>query len=132
MKVTVKNVSNGPVLVGDTYLMPGETREEHAHVVKAATMRHPHRLAVVGGESSDDNNQLSPDGDILNPAGDDLTKIKGVGERTAELLREAGYTTIQAVAEADVEDLAAINGGHEHKASKWIAAAQELLDSAVS
>jgi large subunit ribosomal protein L32e len=41
---------------------------------------------------------------------EELTDVAGVGEATAETLREAGYETVEALAAADQDDLSAIDG----------------------
>jgi transcription termination/antitermination protein NusA len=55
-----------------------------------------------------------------------LLKIPGVGEITASLLHEAGYTSGREVAETNVEELTQATGLTEKKAAALIAAAQEM------
>ncbi len=56
-----------------------------------------------------------------------LLRIPGVGEMTASVLHEAGYTSAKEVAESSVEDLMAATGLHEKKAASLIEAARELM-----
>ncbi len=56
-----------------------------------------------------------------------LLRIPGVGEITANLLHEAGYTSARDVAETTVEDLIQTTGLTEKKASTIIVAAQEMI-----
>ncbi|MEJ5329489.1 MAG: transcription termination factor NusA [Desulfobaccales bacterium] len=56
-----------------------------------------------------------------------LLRIPGVGEITASVLHEAGYTSAKEVAESTVEDLMNATGLHEKKAASLIEAARELM-----
>jgi N utilization substance protein A len=56
-----------------------------------------------------------------------LLRIPGVGEITANLLHEAGYTSAREVAESNPEDLMNNAGLTEKKAAGLIAAAQEMM-----
>ncbi|MCL6621359.1 MAG: transcription termination factor NusA [Syntrophobacterales bacterium] len=56
-----------------------------------------------------------------------LLRIPGVGEITASVLHDAGYTSAKEVAESTVEDLMAATGLHEKKAASLIEAARELM-----
>ena len=55
-----------------------------------------------------------------------LLSIPGVGEITASLLHEAGYTSAREVAETSLEELIQSTGLTEKKAATLIAAAQEM------
>jgi N utilization substance protein A len=56
-----------------------------------------------------------------------LLRIPGVGEITANLLHEAGYTSAREVAESNLEELIQTTGLSEKKATGLIAAAQEMM-----
>jgi N utilization substance protein A len=56
-----------------------------------------------------------------------LLRIPGVGEITANLLHEAGYTSAREVAESNLEELIQTTGLSEKKAAGLIAAAQEIM-----
>ncbi len=56
-----------------------------------------------------------------------LLRIPGVGEITANLLHEAGYTSAREVAESNLEELIQTTGLSEKKAAGLIAAAQEMM-----
>jgi N utilization substance protein A len=58
-----------------------------------------------------------------------LLRIPGVGEITASLLHEAGYTSAQEVAETNLEELIQSTNLTEKKAAALIAAAQEMAKS---
>jgi N utilization substance protein A len=55
-----------------------------------------------------------------------LLRIPGVGEITANLLHEAGFTSAREVAESNLEELIQSTGLAEKKAATLIAAAQEM------
>jgi len=56
-----------------------------------------------------------------------LLCIPGVGEITANLLNEAGFTSAREVAESSLEELVQSTGLSERKAAALIAAAQEMI-----
>ncbi len=56
-----------------------------------------------------------------------LLKISGVGEVTADLLYKGGFTSIEEVAGATVEELTQIPGVSDKKAEKFIQAATEYM-----
>ncbi|MGQ4874199.1 MAG: helix-hairpin-helix domain-containing protein [Promethearchaeia archaeon] len=60
---------------------------------------------------------------------DDLTRVKGIGVKAAELLKAAGITTIEALAKSNIENLVKIKGIGPASAKKWINNAIELLKS---
>ncbi|MHA1757108.1 MAG: helix-hairpin-helix domain-containing protein, partial [Promethearchaeota archaeon] len=51
---------------------------------------------------------------------DDLTRVKGIGVKAAELLKAAGITTIEALAKSNIENLVKIKGIGPASAKKWI------------
>jgi len=62
----------------------------------------------------------------------DLTEIKGIGKTAAASLSEAGFTTIEKVANATQEALGKVNGFGEARAARVIAAARELAPGVTS
>jgi len=58
-----------------------------------------------------------------------LLRIPGVGEITASLLHEGGYTSARDVAETTLEDLIQATGLTEKKAAALIASAQEMAQA---
>jgi len=58
---------------------------------------------------------------------DDIESLPGVGEKTAEKMREAGYTDFMAIAAASAGDLMAAVGVGEDTANKIIAGAREKM-----
>lgn len=61
-------------------------------------------------------------------AQDDLTKLPGVGESTADSLAEAGYTSYMQIATASLGDLTADASVGDTTARKIISASQDLAD----
>lgn len=57
----------------------------------------------------------------------DLTKISGIGESAATLLNEGGYSSIEAIAESTIENLAKVRGFSIGRAEKVINLAKEIL-----
>ena len=63
----------------------------------------------------------------VEEAGPQLEELPGVGEKTLENLAAAGFTTLQSVADSDVEKLTEAKGVGEKKAQALIEAARKLL-----
>ncbi len=59
--------------------------------------------------------------------GEDLGKLPGVGEKTAEKLRDAGYTDLMAIAASSPGEIVGAVGVGEETANKIIAGAREKL-----
>ena len=66
-------------------------------------------------------------GEAAAPAGADLTAIDGVGEKTAEALKEAGYDTVEKIAAMSDEEILAVPGVGAKTAQKILLAARALL-----
>ncbi len=60
---------------------------------------------------------------------DELMELPGVGEKTAQVLREAGYLSARKIANASADDIAALPGIGKKTAEKLIEAAAERLAS---
>ncbi|MBI5118092.1 transcription termination/antitermination protein NusA [Candidatus Poribacteria bacterium] len=60
---------------------------------------------------------------------DELMELPGVGEKTAQVLREAGYTSTRKIANATADDIASLPGIGTKTAEKLIEAAAERLAS---
>lgn len=60
---------------------------------------------------------------------DDLTTISGIGAESATDLEDAGFDTVEAVAEATVDELTEADGFGEARASDTIDAATDHLDT---
>jgi N utilization substance protein A len=60
---------------------------------------------------------------------DELMELPGVGEKTAQVLREAGYVNARKISNASVEDIASLPGIGRKTAERLIEAAAERLAS---
>ncbi len=58
---------------------------------------------------------------------DELMELRGVGEKTAQVLREAGYINARKIANATADDIAALPGIGEKTAGRIIESAAERL-----
>jgi DNA repair protein RadA len=56
--------------------------------------------------------------------GEDISKLDGVGPKTATSLKEAGFGTVESLAAASLEDLNAVSGIGAKTAEKILAAAK--------
>jgi N utilization substance protein A len=56
-----------------------------------------------------------------------IEELPGVGEKTLESLKEAGFDSVSAIAKAKAEDLTAVKGIGEKKAQKLIEEAKKLM-----
>jgi predicted flap endonuclease-1-like 5' DNA nuclease len=61
-------------------------------------------------------------------AASDLTNIEGVGEKTAEQLRQSGYDTIEKIAAMSDEEILAVPGIGEKTAQKILLSARAQLN----
>lgn len=66
--------------------------------------------------------------EVKEEAGVDLSELPGVGEKTAENLKEAGFKDAGAIASASAEDLMKVKGVGEKTALKLIKEAKKLMD----
>ena len=57
----------------------------------------------------------------------ELSELSGVGEKTATLLKEAGFGALEDIAKAGIKDLLQVKGIGEKKAEKLIKEAKELI-----
>ena len=65
--------------------------------------------------------------DSASPAGLDLIELDGVGTKTAELLRDSGFSTVESIAQATLEELSSLPGIGAKTAEKIHHAASEIL-----
>jgi DNA repair protein RadA len=60
--------------------------------------------------------------------GNDLTQVKGIGQGTAETLKDAGITSIQRLIDANPEDVASkVSGASPNKVKEWQTSARGLV-----
>ena len=103
-----------------------ETRKQAAETVAAETMEAEHAesvaAAAAGGEA--DAPETSEESGL--PA--DLTSVEGVGPKTAEMLRQAGYDTVEKIAAMSDEEILAVPGIGEKTAQKILLSARALVN----
>lgn len=63
-----------------------------------------------------------------DPSLDSVTNIKGVGEKTAEILLTSGYKTVKDILDEDIEKLSQLLGISEKKAEKLVEAARSYIE----
>ena len=83
----------------------------------------------VKTDSSSSADESDPDEttDLSHPAGLDLTELEGVGTKTAELLRDSGFSTVESIAQATLEELSSLPGIGSKTAEKIHHAASKIL-----
>ncbi len=86
-----------------------------------ATSPHP-----IGESDTDETVQASPRPHVDEM---DLTGLKNVGPKTAELLRDAGFSTLESIAQAMLEELSSVPGIGIKTAKKIHYAALEMLST---
>ena len=59
----------------------------------------------------------------------DLTELEGVGTKTAELLRDSGFSTVESIAQATLEELSSLPGIGSKTAEKIHHAASKILSA---
>jgi len=99
-----------------------------APVVEVEVAEAPAKKAAPKAEAKPEVKEEAPKAEV---AGDDLTKLTGVGPKLAEILAEGGFATYAAVAAASVEDLQKVlEAAGSRYASKdpqpWIEEAKSL------
>ena len=62
-------------------------------------------------------------------AGMDLTELEGVGSKTAELLRDSGFLTVESIVQATLEELSSLPGIGSKTAEKIHHAASKMLSN---
>ncbi len=81
--------------------------------------------AVAAGEAPASEAETSSE--AAASAGEDITVIEGVGPKTAELLRAAGYDTIEKISAMTEEQITAVPGIGEKTAKKILTSANALM-----
>jgi N utilization substance protein A len=94
-----------------------ERQKEREQEIEAAIVEETRKMA----EESEAAESLAAQAETT---GEDLTAIDGVGPKTAELLRQAGYDTIEKIAAMSDEEILAVPGIGEKTAQKIILAAR--------
>ncbi len=103
-----------------------ETRKQAAETVAAETMEAEHAESIAAAAAGEEAAALGASADSEMPA--DLTSVEGVGPKTAQMLRQAGYDTVEKIAAMSDEDILAVPGIGEKTAQKILLSARALAN----
>jgi predicted flap endonuclease-1-like 5' DNA nuclease len=104
-----------------------ERQKEREQEIEAAIVEETRKMAVEteAAETMEAQAAAAAEGD--EPAGSSLTSIEGVGPKTAEQLRQAGYDTVEKIAAMSDEEILAVPGIGEKTAQKILLSARALI-----
>jgi len=94
----------------------------HGHNIRLASKITGWNLNVISETADRERSREKAQGRI-----EAVSKIKGIGEKTSEVLAKAGFLDASKIASATVEELTALQGIGEKTAEKIIAAARAAL-----
>jgi N utilization substance protein A len=104
-----------------------ERQKEREQEIEAAIVEETRKMAEETEAAENLEAQAEKSDDAEAKTGHDLTEIDGVGEKTAEQLRSAGYDTVEKIAAMSDEEILAVPGIGEKTAQKILLSARELL-----
>jgi len=105
-----------------------ERQKEREQEIEAAIVEETRKRREMDEEAGDGELAETESTAVGSSASEeDLTLIDGVGPKTAEQLREAGYDTIEKIAVMSDEEILAVPGIGEKTAQKILLAARALL-----
>ncbi len=124
-KVDLRNIEMPVLLLAGKYdtLVPPESSESFAEAIPSEDTKI--MKASVGHIGLSVSSKVHPDlwedvaEWIQEKEKEPLTSIKGIGEKTAEKLRDTSITSVQGLAEADVKELSEKTGISEKRIEKW-------------
>jgi N utilization substance protein A len=104
-----------------------ERQKEREQEIEAAIVEETRKMAeeTEAAETLEAQAAAADPGNV--PAGSELTTIEGVGEKTAEFFKEAGYDTVEKIAAMSDEEILAIPGIGAKTAQKILLSARALL-----
>ena len=104
-----------------------ERQKEREQEIEAAIVEETRKMAEETEAAENMEAQTAGDepGDAEDASG--LTGIEGVGQKTAEQLRQAGYDTVEKIAALSDEEILAVPGIGEKTAQKILLSARALL-----
>jgi N utilization substance protein A len=104
-----------------------ERQKEREQEIEAAIVEETRKMAEETEAAETMEAEAQADAADLARKGSALGAIDGVGEKTAQLLTEAGYDTVEKIAAMSDEEILAVPGIGEKTAQKIILSARALL-----
>jgi transcription termination/antitermination protein NusA len=104
-----------------------ERQKEREQEIEAAIVEETRKMAEETEAAQTMEAQAAESAAAATQEDAGLTVIEGVGEKTAELLKEAGYDTIEKIAAMSDEEILAVPGIGAKTAQKIIVSARALL-----
>lgn len=137
--VRVQNISDGPVVVNERYLYPGESLLVDSRQAAGILIQHPERLVseATQEESFADGEEPPRPGDGVTEEGGHsmgrhkaapLRAIRGIGPRVEEALHSLGVDSYDDLVGWDAGVLAAaLDGSSQAQVERWQAEAHKLM-----
>jgi transcription termination/antitermination protein NusA len=104
-----------------------ERQKEREQEIEAAIVEETRKMAEETEAAQTMETQAAGETAPTAPAGSGLSAIEGVGEKTAEALKEAGYDTVEKIAAMSDEEILAVPGIGAKTAQKILLSARALL-----
>jgi N utilization substance protein A len=104
-----------------------ERQKEREQEIEAAIVEETRKMAEATEAAETMQSQGADATDGAAEAGEDLTIVDGVGPKTAEQLKQAGYDTVEKIASMSDEEVLTVPGIGEKTAQKILLSARALL-----
>ena len=104
-----------------------ERQKEREQEIEAAIVEETRKMAEEIEAAETMKSQAVDTAAVVIEQGEDLTVIDGVGPKTAEQLKQAGYDTVGKIADMTDEEILAVPGIGEKTAQKILLSARALM-----